>query len=51
MILDLWSTIKEWFNDFEKFVEKYCGEPFFWIIVFLVLLVVAIYAIKELADK
>ena len=51
MVLNLWDSIKKVFDDAGKFIEKNYNEPFFWIIIFVVLLVAALYVISELADK
>ena len=51
LVMGIFDEIKKVFNDIGKFVEKNYSEPFFWIILFVVLLAVSLYVISELADK
>ena len=51
MVLDLWDQIKDFFNSIGDFVNKNYDNPFFWIVIFLVLLFLAIFTIKQLNDK
>lgn len=51
MVLDIVQSIKDGFEDFGKFIEKNFSEPVLWIVLFVVLLAIGLYAISNLADK
>lgn len=48
---DLWDKMKELSDKFYDFIMRNYSEPFFWIIIFGILLLVAYYAISNLANK
>ncbi len=48
---DLWDKITQLSDKFYKFVMDNYTEPFFWIIIFGILLAVAYYAISSLSNK
>lgn len=48
---DIWTQITNFFNNFYDFVMKNYDEPFFWIILFCLLLLIAYTAINTLANK
>ena len=51
MILDIMDNIEKLFNDFKDYVNDHADNPFFWIIIFLVLLVSTAYFISNYANK
>ena len=51
MTLDIMESINNFFNGIGKFVEKNFDNPIFWGILFLVILGIAVYVIRELGDK
>lgn len=51
MIISIWDSLKEISNDFKDFIMENFDNPFFWIIIFGVLLAIGIAAISNLADK
>ena len=51
LTLNIVDGIKKVFNSFGDFVEKNFSEPWLWIAMFVILLVLAYYVIKELGDK
>lgn len=51
MIISIWDSLKEISNNFKDFIMKNFDNPFFWIIIFGILLAIAIAAISNLADK
>lgn len=51
MILNIWDSLNKFSNDINKFIERHYDEPFFWITLFVVLLVIAVTTITKLGDK
>ena len=51
MILDIKETINDLNGKFNNFVENQADNPFFWLIVFGLLLAIGIYAISKFANK
>lgn len=51
MIISIWDTLKEVSNNCKDFIMENFDNPFFWIIIFGVLLAIGIMAISNLADK
>ena len=51
MVLNIVDYLKRAFNEVTKFMDKYYDEPFFWIIIFLVLFITSMYAINQLTEK
>lgn len=51
MIVSIWDSLNEFSNDINKFITERADDPFFWIIIFAVLLIIAITAISKLGDK
>ena len=51
MILSIMDWLEEISNKISSFVGKNFDNPFFWVIVFGVLLAIGIYGISKLADK
>ena len=51
MTLDIMSSIEKFFDAIGKFVKDNYNNPVFWGVLFLVILGIAVYVIKELADK
>lgn len=48
---DIWNEINKIFGDFYNFVMENYDEPFFWIILFGILLLITYIAISNLANK
>ncbi len=48
---EMWSKITEWSNQFYDFIMNHYDEPFLWIIIFAILLVIAYAAISNLGNK
>ena len=51
LLVNIFDKIEHGFDAFGEFIKDNYNEPFFWIIMFVVLLVLALYVISELADK
>lgn len=51
MLLNIMNDIEDIFNKFGKFVEDNYSNPFLWIVIFVVLLVLSSYVISNLGDK
>jgi len=51
MILNITDTIKKAINDAIDFVDKNFDEPFLWIGLFLVLLLLSVAFINSFGDK
>ena len=55
MVLDIFNDIgngiNDTFNKFGKFVENNFDNPFFWVIMFFIILLTATYVISELGGK
>ena len=51
MTLDIMKSIENFFDAIGKFVKDNYNNPVFWGVLFLVILGIAVYVIKELADK
>ena len=51
MILDIVDYFKRVMDDINKFIDKNYNEPFFWIIIFLVLFSVSMYFISKVTEK
>lgn len=48
---DIWTKITEIFGNFYDFIMKYYNEPFLWIFLFVILLLIAYMAIANLTNK
>lgn len=48
---DIWKTITDIFNSFEELIMNNYDEPFLWIAIFVILLVIAFTTISSLANK
>lgn len=48
---NIWNQINKLSNDFYNFVMKNYDQPFFWIIIFCILLLIAYATINSLANK
>lgn len=48
---DIWNKLTEFSNDFYKFIMTNFDNPFFWIIIFALLLVLSYIAISSFANK
>lgn len=51
ILTDIWDKITEISNNFYDFIMDNYTEPFMWIIIFAILLLVAYYAISNLGNK
>lgn len=51
MLMDIKDTLVEIAEKLEKFMEANYDEPFLWIGIFVVLLIVAYFGISKLANK
>lgn len=51
MIVDIMDSLNELGVWLEKFMDKNYDNPFFWLILFLVLFIIASIVIGKLADK
>ena len=51
MLLNIMNDIEDIFNKFGKFVEENYSNPFLWIVIFVVLLVLSSDVISNLGDK
>ena len=51
MVLNITDTIKKVINDAIDFVDKNFDEPFLWIGIFLVLLLLSVGVINSLGNK
>ena len=51
MILNIVDYLKRCMDNINKFIDKYYNEPFFWIIIFLVLFIICMYAISRFTEK
>ena len=51
MILGIMESIEEMFNKLGKFVQDNYGNPIFWAIFVMVIVLIAGYVISELGDK
>ena len=45
------NAITKWFNQFGDFIKDNYDEPFFWLGIFLVMLVICLWAISNLGEK
>lgn len=48
---NIWNKITELFGDFYDFIMKNYDKPFFWIILFAILLLIAYITIANLSNK
>lgn len=48
---DIWNSIVNLVNKFQDLIVEYQTEPLFWLILFIILLVIAYWAISSLANK
>lgn len=51
MILGIMKPIEKAFNAFGKFVSDNFDNPIFWAVLFLVMVCIAAYVIREIANK
>ena len=51
MILSIMDDLQEVFNKIGKFVERNFDQPFFWLTIFAILLVIGLFGISKFADK
>lgn len=51
MILNIWEKLNEFSDKCYNFVMAHYDEPFFWIIIFAVLLIIGYKAITAIANK
>ena len=51
LALNIIDRIGKFFDDCGEFIKDHYDEPFFWLILFLVLLGLSLYVIRELGDK
>lgn len=51
MVISIWDSLVEISEKIEKFMVANYDEPFLWLIIFIVLLVVAYFGISKLANK
>lgn len=51
MILGIMEGLEEFANKVGKFVERNFDQPFFWITIFGVLLLIGLYGISKFAEK
>lgn len=51
MILGIMEAIESAFNKFGKFVQDNYGNPIFWAILVMVIVLITAYVISELGDK
>ena len=51
MIVSIWESSTELANNFNRFIENNFDNPFLWIVLFIVLLLIAVVTISNLADK
>jgi hypothetical protein len=48
---DIWTKLTELSNKCYNFIMSNYDKPFFWLIIFSILLVISYYAISNLANK
>lgn len=51
MILNIGDYFNRVIKEVNKFIDKNYNEPFFWIIIFLVLFIISMYAINKFTEK
>lgn len=51
MVVSIWDTLNDVSHEVEKFIERNYDNYFFWIILFVLLLLVAVMVIHKLGDK
>jgi len=51
MILSFWDEINKFFQKVNSFIDKNADNYFFWIALAAILFLIAIFAIRKLADK
>lgn len=51
MILDIADFFDKTMKNINDFIDKNYSEPFFWIIIFLVLFIVSMYFISKVTEK
>lgn len=51
IFMDIWNKIIEIFNDFYNFIMKNYNEPFLWITIFGIMLLIAYVTIANLTNK
>ncbi len=48
---NIWTSLTEWSNECYKFIMNHFDEPFFWIILAIILIAITFWAISDLANK
>lgn len=48
---DIWNKLTEITNEFYDFIMNHYDEPFLWITIFIILMVICYAAISNLANK
>ena len=51
MIINVWDSLEQFSNDINKFISERADEPFFWLIIFTILFIIAVTAISKIGNK
>lgn len=51
MIISIMDNLKQFVDNVNQYIGDHADEPFFWLILFAILLVIALLAISKLSNK